>query len=257
MTLAGPAQGDPIVHRAAGLRPLLGPRPGAAATARAKKLDRAREDLDRLSRGLGGRHYPHPGKVAARIATIARHRRVGAYLRADHRHRPSHRQADPDVALRPGGHRRRGRHRRLVRAADQPRPPAGRRRRGPAPLQGPGGHRTPLRRLQRPPRRRAHVPAQTNRRIAALISVICLALLVFCLIERASPPRHRPRYELPGLYVGRPARPTGRLIFEALAWLGSSPPAGTTHQPFPSHRRCRPDCWSCSTVDPTRPRWAS
>src|SRR5664279_6343924 len=56
-------------------------RAGAAATARTKKLDRARDDLHRLGRGLGGRHYPTPAAVTDRVATIARSRRVGAYLR--------------------------------------------------------------------------------------------------------------------------------------------------------------------------------
>jgi hypothetical protein len=35
-----------------------GARAAAAATARAKKLDRAQGDLQRLGRGLGSRHYP-------------------------------------------------------------------------------------------------------------------------------------------------------------------------------------------------------
>src|SRR5207245_2605981 len=52
----------------------------AAAKARLKKLDRAREDLDALGRGLGGRHYPSVEKVQARLATIASKRRVGDYL---------------------------------------------------------------------------------------------------------------------------------------------------------------------------------
>jgi hypothetical protein len=58
-------------------------RAGAAATARARKLDRARDDLERLGRGLGSRHDPDPAAVTARVATIARERRVGAYLRTD------------------------------------------------------------------------------------------------------------------------------------------------------------------------------
>jgi len=36
---------------------------GAAAASRAKKLDRARDDLQRVTRGLGGRHYPTTDKV--------------------------------------------------------------------------------------------------------------------------------------------------------------------------------------------------
>jgi len=98
---------------------------------------------------------------------------------------------------------------------------------------------------------------KTNRRIAALISVICLALLVFCLVERAVRTAIAPAIELPGLYVGRPAKPTGRLIFEALAWLRLNPARGhdppTIPQPPPLPARLL----ELLTVDPTRPRWAS
>lgn len=59
---------------------------------------------------------------------------------------------------------------------------------------------------------------KNNRRIAALVTVICLALLIFCLIERQV--RHSISEEgettVEGLY-GRPAIPTGRLILNALA----------------------------------------
>jgi hypothetical protein len=80
MTISGPLKRDPVitlrrvfVHSSA--------RADAARHARAKKLDRARDDLSRLSRGLGSQHYPTPAKVAARITTIARQRHLGDYLR--------------------------------------------------------------------------------------------------------------------------------------------------------------------------------
>ena len=57
-------------------------RAAAAATARARKLDRARGDLDRLTRGLGSRHYPTLDKVQARLAAIAKPRRVSGLLHA-------------------------------------------------------------------------------------------------------------------------------------------------------------------------------
>jgi len=47
------------------------------------RLDKARDDLERLERGLGSRHYPTIAKVEARIAVIAKTRRVGAYLRTE------------------------------------------------------------------------------------------------------------------------------------------------------------------------------
>ncbi|KJE19832.1 hypothetical protein FF36_05906, partial [Frankia torreyi] len=64
-----------------------------------------------------------------------------------------------------------------------------------------------------------------NQRIDGLIHVICLALLVFTLIERAVRQAIAPAEKLPGLYAGRPARPTGRLILEALAPLRLVPTA--------------------------------
>jgi len=60
---------------------------------------------------------------------------------------------------------------------------------------------------------------QNNRRIEALLSVICLALLIFSLIEREVRRAIEPEVTMTG-FSGRPkARPTGRLIFEALASL--------------------------------------
>jgi hypothetical protein len=54
----------------------------AAAASRAKKLDRARDDLERVQRGLGGPHYRTQAKVAQRVAAIAASRKVTAFLRA-------------------------------------------------------------------------------------------------------------------------------------------------------------------------------
>jgi hypothetical protein len=65
-----------------------------------------------------------------------------------------------------------------------------------------------------------------NRRIEALITVICLALLVFCLIERRIRAQIAPQTTIPGLYARLPARPTGWLIFLALAGMRLSPATG-------------------------------
>ena len=134
-------------------------RAGAALTSRAKKLTRAKDDLDRLVSGLGGRFYPSQDKVTARLQQIARDRKVGFYLRytlgtapaaapaggrqgtGQGRTRRRHprgdrtrpgghlarqpqrrtRQTRPHLVVRPGRDRRRSRHRRLVRPAHQPR----------------------------------------------------------------------------------------------------------------------------------------
>ncbi|MFD4537986.1 IS1634 family transposase [Kitasatospora sp. NPDC058397] len=50
--------------------------------ARDRELTKAREDLERLTRGLGSHHYPDQAKADARLAVITRTRRVGAYLQA-------------------------------------------------------------------------------------------------------------------------------------------------------------------------------
>ena len=69
---------------------------------------------------------------------------------------------------------------------------------------------------------------KSNRRIAALVTVICLALLIFCLIERQV--RHglaeQGQAKVEGLYAGRPAIPTGRLILSALATMKIIPGTG-------------------------------
>ena len=52
---------------------------------------------------------------------------------------------------------------------------------------------------------------KNNRRIAALITVISLALLIFCLIEREARRNLAPETKVDGLYNRQPARPTGRL----------------------------------------------
>jgi hypothetical protein len=81
MPISGRRTTDPVLR----VRRVLvwsSARAGAAATARARKLDRARDDLQRLQRGLGSRHYPTIDKVHARLAAIARSRRVTGLLRA-------------------------------------------------------------------------------------------------------------------------------------------------------------------------------
>ena len=84
--------------------------------------------------------------------------------------------------------------------------------------------------------------------------MICLALLIFCLIERQARAAIAPAVTLTGLYAGRPAKPTGRLIFEALARLRMIPatadqPPGIPHPPALVMRLLE-----LLDVDPTRPR---
>lgn len=217
MTITGPRKTkDPsytvrrvFVHSSA--------RAQAAATARAKKLDRATDDLGRLSRGLGSRHYNTVEKVTARITTIARERRVGDYLRTsvdtDQTGRPTldwhfdcdaldaEAATDGWYALLTNLPKTLTPAKVLARYKNQP--TASERRyhdfKGPLAV--------------------APMFLHTNRRISALIGVVCLALLIYCLIEREVRRNLAPTIKLDGLYAGRPAKPTANLIFTALATL--------------------------------------
>jgi transposase len=228
----------------------------AAASSRAKKLDRALQDLERLERGLGGRHYRTPARVAERVATIAATRKVTAFLRAQVGTDPA--SGKPtlewsfDQAALQAEAATDGWYGLVTNLAVEQADAAEvlRRYKGQEVVERRyGAFKGPL--------GVAPMFLKTNRRIAALVSVICLALLVFCLVERAVRKAIAPAVELAGLYVGRPAKPTGRLIFEALAWLrlnpahGHDPPTIPTPPPLPAK------LLELLKVDPTRPRWAS
>jgi hypothetical protein len=241
MSLAGPRKRDPVVvlrrvfvHSSA--------RAGAAVTARAKKLERARDDLQRLERGLGSRHYPTVEAVNARLAVISRGRRVGAYLRAETGTDPTtgkptltwwfDQQAIDAEAATDGWY---------ALLTNLP------------PDEADTAQVLLLYKGQEAVERRysafkgplavAALFCKNNRRIAALVTVICLALLIFCLIERQV--RHgltkEGKTKVEGLYAGRPAIPTGRLILQTLAPMkiipgnGPSPPA--IPQPTPLQLR--------------------
>ncbi len=204
----------------------------AAANARAKKLDRARDDLDALSRGLGGRHYPTPEAVQARLTTIATKRRVGAYLRTtvgvDTAGAPTLRWRFDDDALAaetatdgwyclltnldPAE----------VTAADV--------------LARYKGQEVVERRYGdfKGPLAVSPMLLKSNRRIQALITVICLALLVFCLVERAVRLAISPATTMTGLYPERRAvKPTGRLVFAALSHIRLIPATTTSDALIP------------------------
>jgi transposase len=229
MSMAGPRKSDPVlalrrifVHSSA--------RADAALTARAKKLDQARDDLQRLERGLGSRHYPTEAKVSARLAVISRDRRVGAYLQARAGTSPGTGKPalqwrfDQDAidaeAATDGWYA-------LLTNLD--------------PGQADATQVLLLYKGQEAVERRysafkgplavAALFLKNNRRIAALVTVICLALLIFCLIERQvrCSLAEQGQTKVEDLYAGRPAIPTGRLILGALATMRIIPGAG--HDP--------------------------
>ncbi len=251
MTLTGKRKKDPaltlrrvFVHSTA--------RAQAAATARANKLDRARDDLDRLARGLGSRHYPDQKTVTARIAAIASARRVTAYLRTtvgldadtgkptlswsfDQAVLDAETAADGWYALLTTLPAEVDASEVLIRYK---------------------GQEVVERRYStiKGPLAVAPMFLKNNRRIAALITVICLALLIFCLIERQVRQAIAPQTTLDGLYVGRAATPTGRLIFEALARLRLIPATAGQPPGIPQPSPLQTRLLDLLGVDPTRPR---
>ena len=99
---------------------------------------------------------------------------------------------------------------------------------------------------------------KTNRRITALITVICLALLIFCLIERqvrnALAPHGGRTTGLPG-YRLTPATPTGRTIFMALSDLRLIPAHDGNPATIPRPVGVQAQLLDLLQTDISRPRW--
>ena len=251
MTIAGKRKRDPLL----GLRRVFvhsSARAQAAASARAKKLDRARDDLDRLVRGLGSRHYPDSAAVTARVAAIARDRRVGPYLRTTTGTDPAtgnptlvwpfdQTAIDAEAATD-------GWYALLTNLPDNVDAAQVLRRYK--------GQEAVERRYEafKGPLAVAPMFLHNNRRITALITVICLALLIFCLIERQVRHALAPDTHLDGLAAGhRPARPTGRLILAALAPLRLIPAGHGRPATIPQPSRLQTRLLGLLDVDPTQP----
>jgi hypothetical protein len=251
--LTGRRRSDPPVE----LRRILVHSSANAAgqrAARERKLAAARADLERLGRGLGGPHYRDATKVAARVAVIRAKRRVGAYLRAatgtgpdgkptltwhyDQEAIDAEAAVDGWYALLTNLH-----------PADADAEQVFLRYKGQAVVERRyGDFKGPL----------AVAPMflQHNRRIAALLTVICLALLVFCLIERQVRQALGPQQVMRGLYPdNRAVRPTGRSILNALADLRLLPATGTDPPAILISRGVQAALLELLGIDETRPRW--
>lgn len=250
MTVTGPRKKDPsctvrrvFVHSSA--------RAEAAGHARAKKLGRASGDLARVERGLGSRHYNTAEKVTTRINTIARERRVGGYLRTtvstghdgqltldwhfDQAATDAEAATDGWYALLTNLPENVTACQVLARYKNQP--------------------GTSERRYHdfKGPLAVAPMFLHANRRMTALIGVICLALLIYCLTEREARRNLAPAIKLDGLYAGRAARPTANLIFTALAPLRLRTSAdGTPEIPEPDPIQKR--VLHLLKIDPRHPR---
>ena len=251
MTIAGKRTRDPVLK----VRRVFvwsSARAGAAATARARKLERATGDLERLARGLGSRHYPTIDKVQARLAAIAKQRRVAALLHAEVGTDPA--TGKPtlawwfDQAALATEQATDGWYALLTNLnpthADAAEVLA--RYKGQEVVERRyGSFKGPL----------AVAPlfVQSNRRIQALVTVICLALLIFCLVERQVRRAIAPAVLLQDLYVGQPAKPTGRLIFQALARLRLIPASGHDPPVIPQPPPLQARLLHLLDVDPTQP----
>jgi transposase len=255
MDLHGPRKTDPPVH----LRRILvysTANADGAAKARARKLAAAAEELDRLVRTAGTRFHPSADAVAARAETIAAKRRVGTYLRTvitcDAAGKPVlswhfDRAAIDAEAAADGWY-----------ALLANLPPA---QASPAEvfLRYKGQHVVERRYGEfKGPLAVTPLFLKTSRRIAALITVICLALLIFCLIERqvrnALAPHGGKMTGLPG-YRLTPAAPTGRTIFMTLADLRLIPAHDGNPATIPKPAGVQARLLDLLDIDISRPRW--
>ncbi|MFB6784526.1 hypothetical protein ACFCX0_46520 [Streptomyces sp. NPDC056352] len=222
--------------------------------AREKRLAKAAAELDKVARGAGGRYYNTPEKIAARIGVIAKTRRVASCLRtaigADATDKPTltwhfDQQILATEAAADGWY-----------ALVTSRPPEqddaaqvlldykgqGAVERRYSDFKGPLAV-TPL-------------FVQHNRRIAALIQVICLALLVFCLIERQVLRALGGDQKMPGLYPdARRVRPTARMILFHLGELWLRVGSATDPPTIVITRGVQVHLLDLLGVQVDRPRW--
>jgi hypothetical protein len=255
MDLPGRRKADPPVH----LRRILvysSANAAGAARARALKLGKAAAELDKLVRTAGTRFHPTEDAVAVRVQAITTQRRVRAYLRTAITLNPAGRPVlswhfdqaaiDAEAAadgwyalltnLEPG-----------QASAEQ----VFRRYKGQHAVERRYGE-------FKGPLAVAPLFLKTNRRITALITVICLALLIFCLAERqvrkALAPHGGMMTGLPG-YGPTPARPTGRTIFQALAGLRLIPAHNGNPATIPKPAGIQARLLDLLGTDISRPRW--
>ncbi|ABW14746.1 Transposase-like protein [Parafrankia sp. EAN1pec] len=250
-TLRGPRKKDPVLT----VRTVYiwsSARAHAARAARSSKLDRARDDLDRLSHAAGSHHlYRDVAAVTARVATIAAKRRVAGYLLTETSTDPN--TGKPvltwhfDQAALDAEAATDGWYALLTNLPDDV---------GPAEvLARYKGQEVVERRYGafKGPLAVAPMFLHSNQRIHALIHVICLALLVFSLIERQARLGAGPDGKIPGLYAGRPARPTGALVLGALNTLRLMPARDGQPAYIPRPPRLHQHLLDILGTDPTRP----
>jgi transposase len=253
MELAGPRKKDPV-HTLRRILVYSTANATAQAKARALKLAQARTDLDTLTRTAGTRHHPSVETVTAKATAIARRRRIVAWLNTtitvDDAGKPAfawtfdqaaidaEAAADGWYALLTNLPAELDTTEVFLRYKDQP---MVERRYGE--FKGPLAV--------------APIFLRDNRRITALITVICLALLIFCLIEREVRRNLAPDTEIRGFYLNdrRPRKPTGRLILQALNELRITPAPRGEPATIPQPGHLQSQLLELLRVDPTQPRW--
>lgn len=225
----------------------------AAVANRQRKLARARDDLERLGRALGSRHYPDAAAVRTRLDLIAARHHVEDVLRTsvdtDDRGRPtlSWDFDEKSIAMEAATD---GWYPLLTNLplADADAAEVLRRYKGQEAVERRyGNFKGPL----------AVAPffLKSNRRIEALVAVIALALLIFSLAERALRIAILPAEKLPDLQTRRPARPTGRLIFRALHNIALRPASRDGPALIPELRPLEAKILQLLAIDPTRERF--
>src|SRR5712691_11916618 len=253
MDLAGPRKKNPVLTLR---RILVYSTANATAQAKARQLrhTQARIDLNTLTRTAGTRHHPTIEAVTAKATAIARRRQVVAFLRTtiitDDAGKPTfawsfdqaainaETAADGWYALLTNLPADLDATEVFLRYKDQP---MVERRYGE--FKGPLAV--------------APIFLRSNRRITALITVICLALLIFCLIEREVRRNLAPDTEIRGFYINdrRPRKPTGRLILQALDDLRLIPAPREQAATIPKPGHLQTHLLGLLNVDLTQPRW--
>ena len=253
MELTGRKKTDPV-HQLRRVLVHSSANAAGAAKNRTKKLERAREDLDKLVRTAGTRYHPDHAAVTARINAIAAKRHVGAYLHTavtvDDTGTPAltwrydQDAIDAEAAtdgwyalltnLAPDEADAREI---LTRYKDQP---------------------IVERRYSNAKGPLAVAPLflQTNQRITALLTVICLALLIYCLIEREARANLEPATTMTGFYPdNRAVRPTAQLILNTIGHMKLLPATRTRPAQVIPPDPLQARLLTLLHVDPTRPRW--
>ncbi len=227
-------------------------RAAASAASRQKQIDKARAALVVLHRNLGTHYYRDEAAVHARVEKITSECRVGAWLR-------THLDTNPDTgkplltwffdedALQLAA-KADGWFALLTNQSIEEKDAAG------VFIDYKGQEASERRNSAfKGPLAVNPFYLENNQRIHGLLHVVGLALLLFSLIEREARRAAGPTGTVAGLYARRPAKPTGRLILEALADLRLVPAHDGQPAYIPRPTPLQQRVLDLLGVDPTKP----